>query len=87
MVVVVVVVVSVPKAAASLLVWWSHSRKSNAMRDAIFLKPMLVPEMRLKRTPLSDKRGNLHTSISHCTKESVLGSPCTHQSTNLSRCS
>lgn len=53
----------------------SHSFSSLAILEAMFLKPMDVPEMRLKRTPLSDKRGNLHTSISHCTSESVLGSP------------
>lgn len=28
----------------SLFVWLSHSRRSKAMRDAMFLKPMLVPE-------------------------------------------
>jgi len=27
----------------SLFVWLSHSRRSKAMRDAMFLKPMLVP--------------------------------------------
>lgn len=53
----------------------SHSFSSLAILEAMFLKPMDVPEMRLKRTPLSDKRGNLHTSISHCTSESVFGSP------------
>lgn len=81
----------------------SHRRRSNAMRDAMFLKPILVPailkiklyllvvhniekylpEMRLKRTPFKERRGNLQTSISHWTNESVLGSPCTHHRTNL----
>lgn len=65
----------------------SHSFSSLAIFDAMFLKPIEVPEMRLKRTPLRDNRGSLHTSISHWTKESVLGSPCTHKSKNLSRCS
>lgn len=61
----------------------SHSRRSYAIFDAMFLKPMLVPEMRLNRTPLRDSRGNLQTSISHCTRESVFGSPWTHRRTNL----
>jgi hypothetical protein len=43
----------------------SHRRRSYAIFDAIFLNPMLVPEIRLNRTPFSDNRGNLHTSISH----------------------
>jgi hypothetical protein len=42
-----------------------------------------LPEIRLKRTPLSDSRGNLQTSISHCTSESVFGSPWTQRRTNL----
>lgn len=65
----------------------SHSFSSLAILEAIFLKPMDVPEMRLKRTPFSDRRGSLHTSISHCTRESVFGSPCTHSSRKRSRCS
>lgn len=65
----------------------SHSRRSYAILDAMFLKPILVPEMRLNRTPFRERRGNLHTSISHCTSESVLGSPWTHNRTNRSLCS
>lgn len=65
----------------------SHSLSSLAILDAMFLKPMLVPDIRLKRTPLSERRGSLHTSISHWTRESALGSPCTHSRRNLSRCS
>ena len=41
--------------------------------------------MRLNLTPLSDRRGSLHTSISHCTRES--GSPCKHTSRYFSDCS
>ena len=61
----------------------SHSRRSYAIFEAMFLKPMLVPEMRLNRTPFRDRRGSLHTSISHCTRESVLGSPWTQSRTKL----
>lgn len=64
-----------------------YSLSSLATLEAMFLKPMEVPEMRLKRTPLSESRGSLHTSISHWTSESVLGSPWTHNSRNFSRCS
>lgn len=53
----------------------SHRRRSYAILLAIFLKPMLVPEIRLNLTPLRESRGSLQTSISHCTNESVLGSP------------
>jgi len=72
-----------------LLLDWDkgYSFSSFAILDAMFLKPMEVPEIRLKRTPLSDSLGSLQTSISHCTRESVLGSPCTHRSRNRSRCS
>ena len=65
----------------------SQSFNSFAIFDAMFLKPIDVPEIRLKRTPFSDRRGSLQTSISHWTRESVLGSPCTHNSRNFSRCS
>lgn len=65
----------------------SHSLSSFAIFDAMFLKPIDVPDIRLNRTPFKDSRGSLHTSISHCTSESVLGSPCTHNKRNLSRCS
>ena len=40
------------------------SCSSFAILEAMFLKAIDDPEMRLKRTPLSDKRGSLHTSIS-----------------------
>lgn len=43
----------------------SQSFKSLAIFDAIFLNPIDVPDMRLKRTPFSDNLGSLHTSISH----------------------
>lgn len=65
----------------------SQSFNSLAIFEAIFLKPIDVPDIRLKRTPFNDKRGSLHTSISHCTNESVFGSPCTHSSKKRSRCS
>jgi len=48
---------------------------------------MEVPLILLKRTPFKESLGSLHTSISHCTRESVLGSPCTHSKENLSLCS
>lgn len=35
---------AVAAAFPSLFVWLSHSLRSKAMRDAMFLKPMLVPE-------------------------------------------
>lgn len=73
--------------SASPSITGSHSFSSLAILDAIFLKPIDVPEMRLNRTPFRDSRGSLHTSISHWTKESVFGSPWTHRRRNLSRCS
>lgn len=93
----------------------SHRRRSYAIFDAIFLKPILVPirkyvlhwlgsrdwdvwnvdflfgfhwylpEILLNRTPFKDNRGNLHTSISHWTNESLFGSPCTQSRTNLKK--
>lgn len=48
---------------------------------------MEEPEILLKRTPLSDRRGSLHTSISHCTRFSARASPCTHSSRKFSCCS
>ena len=42
-----------------------------ATLEAMFLKAMEVPAMRLKRTPLRERRGNLHTSISHWTRLSA----------------
>lgn len=45
----------------------SHSFSSLATFEAMFLKAMEVPEIRLKRTPLRERRGSLHTSISHWT--------------------
>lgn len=65
----------------------SHSFSSFAILLAIFLKPIDVPEMRLKRTPFKERRGSLQTSISHCTLLSVAESPCAHSNRNLSRCS
>lgn len=65
----------------------NHNFSSLAILLAMFLKPIDVPDMRLNRTPFKDKRGNLHTSISHETTESVLGSPCTQSRRNFSRCS
>lgn len=43
----------------------SQSFKSLAIFEAIFLNPIDVPDIRLKRTPFSDNLGSLHTSISH----------------------
>lgn len=65
----------------------SHSLSSFAILLAIFLKPIDVPEIRLNRTPFSESRGSLHTSISHCTWLSVAASPCAHSRRNRSRCS
>lgn len=38
-----------------------HKFNSCAILDAIFLKPMDVPEIRLNRTPFKLNRGNLQT--------------------------
>ncbi len=65
----------------------NHNLSSLAILLAIFLKPIDVPDIRLNRTPFNDRRGNLHTSISHDTTESVFGSPCTQSKRNFSRCS
>lgn len=64
-----------------------HSLSSLAILQAMFLKAMDVPDILLKRTPLSDRRGNLHTSISHWTRLSCRASPCTQNRRNRSRCS
>ena len=53
----------------------SHNFSSLVIFEAIFLKPIEVPEIRLNRIPFNDNRGSLQTSISHCTSESVYGSP------------
>jgi len=53
----------------------------------MFLNPIEVPEIRLNRTPFKDSLGSLQTSISHWTRESVLGSPWTQSSKNFSLCS
>ena len=42
-----------------------QSLNSLAILDAMFLKPMEVPDILLKRTPFKDSLGSLHTSISH----------------------
>lgn len=52
---------------------------SCAILEAMFLKPMEVPEIRLKRTPFRLSRGSLQISISHWTSESALGSPWTQR--------
>lgn len=64
-----------------------YSFSSLAILDAMFLKAMDVPEIRLKRTPLSERRGSLHTSISHWTRLSACPSPWTQSSRKRSRCS
>lgn len=43
----------------------THKFNSWAIFEAMFLKPIDVPEIRLKRTPFRLNLGNLHTSISH----------------------
>ena len=53
----------------------SHNLSSLVIFEAIFLNPIDVPEMRLKRIPFKESLGSLHTSISHWTSESVYGSP------------
>lgn len=65
----------------------SHSFNSFAIFDAMFLNPIDVPEIRLKRTPFNESRGSLQTSISHWTSESVFGSPWMQSKRNLSLCS
>ena len=65
----------------------NHNFSSLAILLAIFLKPMDVPDIRLNRTPFNDSRGNLQTSISQETTDSVLGSPCTQRRRNFSLCS
>ena len=65
----------------------TYNLSSFAILDAISLNPIDVPEILLNLTPFSESLGSLHTSISHWTSVSVLGSPCTHNSKNLSRCS
>lgn len=64
-----------------------YSFSSLAIFEAMFLKAMEVPEIRLKRTPLSERRGSLHTSISHWTRPSACPSPWTQSIRKLSRCS
>lgn len=81
------IVDSISFSCSSVSLTTSHSFSSFAILLAIFLKPMLVPEILLNRTPFRDSRGSLHTSISHWTKLSAFGSPCTQSSKNLSRCS
>ena len=65
----------------------NHNLSSFAILLAMFLKPIDVPDIRLNRTPFNDRRGNLHTSISQDTTESVFGSPCTQSKRNFSLCS
>jgi len=67
-----------------------HNFNSLAILDAMFLKPIDVPDMRLNRMPLSDSRGSLQTSISHWTTESAgvpALPPWMHSSRKRSRCS
>lgn len=64
-----------------------YNFNSLAILEAMFLKAMDVPDIRLKRTPLSERRGNLQTSISHWTRLSAWPSPWTQSSKKRSRCS
>ena len=64
-----------------------QSSNSFAIFEAIFLKLMELPEMRLNRTPFSDNRGSLHTSISHCTLLSSAELPWKQIRRNFSLCS
>jgi hypothetical protein len=64
-----------------------QSSNSFAIFEAIFLKLMELPEIRLNRTPFRDKRGSLQTSISHCTLLSSAGLPWTQMRRNFSLCS
>jgi len=64
-----------------------YNFSSLATLEAMFLNPIEVPEIRLKRTPFRESRGSLQTSISHWTRESVFGSPWTQRRRNFSRCS
>ena len=64
-----------------------HSFNSLATLEAIFLKLIDVPAMRLKRTPFRDNRGSLHTSISHCTWLASAWLPWKQNNKKFSRCS
>lgn len=64
-----------------------YSFNSLAILEAMFLKAMDVPDIRLKRTPFRDSLGSLHTSISHCTRFSACPSPWTQKSKKRSLCS
>lgn len=64
-----------------------YNFNSLATVEAIFLKLIEVPAMRLKRTPLRERRGSLQTSISHCTWFASEGLPWQHNNRKLSRCS
>lgn len=70
-IIIIIIITTLPQA---------HSLSSLATLEAMFLKAMDVPEMRLKRTPLRERRGSLQTSISHWTKSSQTGFPDTHSS-------
>lgn len=64
-----------------------HSFNSLATLEAMFLKAMDDPDIRLNRTPLRERRGSLQTSISHWTRFSARPSPWTQRSRKLSCCS
>ena len=68
-------------------IYLHHSFNSLATLEAMFLKLIDVPAMRLKRTPFRDNRGSLHTSISHCTWLASAGLPWQQNNKKFSRCS
>lgn len=62
-----------------------HSFNSLATLEAMFLKAMDEPDILLNLTPLRERRGSLHTSITHWTRFSA--SPWTQSSRKHSCCS
>ena len=64
-----------------------HSFNWFATLEAMFLKLIEVPAIRLKRTPFKDRRGSLQTSISHWTWLASAGLPWQQNKRKFSRCS
>lgn len=62
----------------------NHNCNSFEIRDAICLKAIELPEMRLNLTPFSESLGSLQTSISHWTKLPPSPSPWLQRTRNRS---
>ena len=56
--------------------YFHYSFNSSATLEAICLNSIVFPEILLKRTPLTERRGSLQTSISHWTRLPPSPSPC-----------